>query len=373
MPEPLRCLFVLPSFAGGGAERVTLLLATALAAQDIDTGLVVVDGHGPLARTVPAGLPVKILHRRRLRQALPALAQHIASVRPDVVFSSLDYLTAALVLALAPVRRRTRLIAREANLPSLAYAGGGLARWMRLAYARCDLIIASSRRMAEELEAHYRVRRDRLLLLPNPVDVTALRRHAHATPAPTLPDLALGRSSPQARVDRLFVASGRLVRQKGFDRLLACWPQMMAQDHLVVLGDGPDRADLGHQARELDIAGRVHFTGFVDNPWAWYARADAVLLASRFEGMPNVALEALACGTPVIATAESGGIRELAKQSAPGDVRVLPMGANFVAALREAPARGAEGPAESRLPPAHALDAVAVELAQQLTKLISIR
>jgi glycosyltransferase involved in cell wall biosynthesis len=366
-PEPLRCLFVLPSFAGGGAERVTLLLASTMAVHGIASSLVVLDERGPLHASVPDWLPVKVLHRRRVRQALPALARHVAATQPHVIFSSLDYLSSGLVLALFPFRYRPRLVAREANLPSLAYNGPGMARWMRLVYARCDLVIASSSRMAGELRERYLVPADRLVLLNNPVDVTALRRQAQATPEPALAGLSPCKPSASRG---LYVASGRLVRQKGFDRLLECWPAMSADDQLVVLGEGPERVGLMRQAEALDIAECVHFPGFVPNPWAWYARADAVLLASRFEGMPNVALEALACGAPVIATPECGGIRELAARSSPDHVRVVPMGRDFISAMRATRARNAQDPTESRLPAIYAAETVSAELARHLIALV---
>ena len=61
----------------------------------------------------------------------------------------------------------------------------------------------------------------------------------------------------------------------------------------------------------LNLKNRVKFVGFCDNPWQWYNGADAFLLSSRWEGMPNSVLESLACGTMVIATEESGGIKEI--------------------------------------------------------------
>jgi len=364
MPEPPRCLLVLPSFAGGGAERVTLLLAGLLPACGVPTQLLVLDGRGPLAASVPAGLPTKVLDHPRVRLALRGIARHLSRTRPDIVLSSFDYLTAALALVLLAARWRPRLVAREANLPSLATAGGGTNRWLRLAarlaYPRCDLVIASSRRMADELAARYRVPAEKLLVLPNPVDEPAIRAQAALDPAPAL-------DPPPGR---LFVAAGRMVPQKGFDRLIALWTGTRADDRLVLLGDGPDRAALERQAAGLGLAGRIHFPGFVANPWAWYARADAVLLPSRFEGMPNVALESLACGTPVVATPESGGVAELAALAGPGAVRVASMGAEFQAALATVERGAGTRPAPSRLPAAYRADGVARALSARLRGLI---
>jgi glycosyltransferase involved in cell wall biosynthesis len=81
------------------------------------------------------------------------------------------------------------------------------------------------------------------------------------------------------------------------------------------------RAHLEAEVATRGLSGRVAFVGFVDPPWPWLAGADACVLASRYEGMPNVVLEALALGTPVLATAAAGGVAELAAAGA--DVRVL--------------------------------------------------
>jgi len=83
----------------------------------------------------------------------------------------------------------------------------------------------------------------------------------------------------------------------------------------VILGGGDDKHALIQQSNELNLQNRVKFVGFCDNPWQWYAGADCFLLSSRWEGMPNSVLEALACGTSVIATEESGGIKEIVEKS----------------------------------------------------------
>jgi glycosyltransferase involved in cell wall biosynthesis len=206
--------------------------------------------------------------------------------------------------------------------------------------------------MAEELKAHYRVPQDRLMVLPNPVDESTIRVRAALDPDP----------APPPRNGRLFVAAGRMVPQKGFDRLIALWAGTPSEDRLLLLGDGPDREALERQVAELGLAGRIRFLGYVANPWAWYARADAVVLPSRFEGMPNVALEALACGTPVIATPESGGVVELAALSGETSVRVAAMGAELQAALAAVARTAGPRPANSLLPSAYRAERVACAL-----------
>ncbi|MDP7539279.1 MAG: glycosyltransferase, partial [Alphaproteobacteria bacterium] len=130
---------------------------------------------------------------------------------------------------------------------------------------------------------------------------------------------------------RRFVAAGRLTRQKGFDRLIALFGQDESDDHLLILGDGPAREALAALAGP-----RVTLHGHEPEPWPWMAGADALLLPSRWEGLANVALEALACGTPVIATPESGGIAELAAAAPEGAVTIATWGEAFAKAMAAA-------------------------------------
>lgn len=344
----IRIAAVLPSFAGGGAERVTLTLLGALDPGRFDRRLVIMDGSGPLRGAVPDDVALTVLDRPRLRQAVPALVSALRRLAPEVTFSSLGYVN--LALAVARPLFGGRLILREANMPSLNLPRMPMPRVMpwayRLLYPRADRVLATSARMATELSA-LGVPAGRLGVLHNPVDVARLRRLS-ASP----------RRAPGA--GPRFVAAGRLVEQKGFDRLIPLLAQVPGS-HLTLLGDGPQRPMLAELARSHGVA--VDMPGFAADAPAWFAGADAVLLPSRWEGMPNVALEALACGTPVVATPESGGIAEVAAAALSGAVRVAEFGPAFAEAMGAVPVEPVERPRESLLPDAWSLEMVAAAFA----------
>lgn len=341
---PSAIVFVLPSLAGGGAERVALTLAAGLKQRGRDVRLVLLTCAGPLGPLVDPAIPVTDLERPRLRAALPRLLAALRAIRPAAVFSTFGYVNLALAGMKPLLPRSTRLFFREANLPSANLALSAKPALMRAAhryaFARAHRVLATSRRMADEMTALFGVPPAKIALLPNPVDETALR---NATP----------RREPGDGLR--FVGVGRLTHQKGFDRLLPLLPETA---RLVLLGDGPDRAALTAQAAALGCAERVTFLGFRDDAAAWIAGADALLLPSRWEGVPNAALEALALGTPVIGTPEAGGLAEIG--SAGLTIAALPDA--FAAAMRTIAPAPAAALRPSLLPAAYCRETVVAQL-----------
>ncbi len=343
-------LAVLPDLNGGGAERVTLNLLNSFAVRGFRVGLLSFLDCGLLRQILAPAVERHVLGTGSLRRSLVLVAGAVRRLRPAVVFSTLGYINVAILALRVMFPHGTRVWVREANLPSISLPNNQSPRLMRWAYTvlyrRTDLLICSSARRKDEFVREFGIPTEKIRVLANPVNEIAIRQHAISMALPGAPR-------------RRFVAAGRLTTQKGFDRLLEMFANLGDEEaELVILGEGPLETPLKQQAIALGVSSRVRFEGFTNNPWVWFATADAFLLPSRWEGMPNAALEALACGLPVLATPESGGIAEVAVVAEPGAVRVVAVGTPFIEAMRKVPCRPKDTLPPSLLPPQYQLESV---------------
>ena len=355
-----RVAFVLPSFAGGGAERVLLTLAATLDPGDFAAEIIVIDGTGPWRSLVPDRIPVTDLGRKRIRGALLPLARALRRSRAEIAVSTIGALNLAL-LALKPLLPAgLRLVVREANTPHRHARGGAGARFYRWAYPRlyrrAARVIVPASYLVRELAEDFGVPRETIAVLHNPVDAAALA-------AASKPPIRAPGAGPR------FVAIGRLTHQKGFDRLLDMMAAGPRDAHLVILGDGPDRAALEARRDALKLAERVAMSGFVGDAARHVAGADALLLPSRWEGLPNVALESLALGVPVIATPEAGGIGEIAALAPAGAVTLAKAGDAFVTAMARVRAPSGTTSRSSLLPESFQLDNAVAKFEELLSRL----
>lgn len=305
----------LPSLAGGGAERAMLNLATALHARREDVELVLARAEGPFLADVPAGLRVVGLGAPRMARAIRPLARHLRARRPRALLATLPHANVAAVLARRLARVPVRLVLREANVVAekaaheRTWRGRAMPWLMRRAYRDADALVAVSQAVAEDL-ARLRLPRERIRVIPNPVVTADLLAQAEAAPAhPWLRD-----GGPP-----VVLGVGRLTAQKDFPALLRAFAQVRARRpaRLVVLGEGEDRDALLRLARDLGVAADVALPGFDPNPFAAMARCGVLVLSSRWEGMPNVLLQAMACGAPVVSTDCPSGPREVLGDVAP--------------------------------------------------------
>jgi glycosyltransferase involved in cell wall biosynthesis len=352
-----RCLFLLPDFEPGGTQRVCVNLAAGVKDHDVDVKLVVFSDGGILGREVPMDIPVLSIKRTRLRHAAPALVRLLRREKPTVIFSSFGHINLAVLAAKPLLHRPIRLVIREPNTPSRSIPSLRFSRTIRagyrLLYRRADAVVCQSDHIAQELERSYRVPANKLKRVHNPVVVSAIRSAAVRPKRP-----------PGG--DTKFIVVGSLTKKKGIDRLLEWMRRHHVRDSVTIVGDGPEGVSLKRQAVRAGLADRVRWVGNVANPWALIAGADVLLLPSRWEGMPNVLLEALACGTPVIATAEAGGVAEVAKLARPNAVSLAKDGEEFIKLMSSVNSRQSGELRENLLPDVYCADNVSTAMAKIL-------
>lgn len=314
MPTPRRILFLLPSLAGGGAERVVTTLLNHLDRTRFNPALAVLSMRNSVLKdSIPQDVELIDLGCSRLRYAPAKLLRLIRQQQPQVVFSTVGHLNLAIAAMRPLLPRDIRFIARETTVVTEGLRDESpfpsLHGWAyRKFYPAFDLIICQSKAMRDDLVQNFGFPEARTMVIHNPCDVERIR----ALAAESFPQI-----SDKVPAPLNMVAAGRLVPSKGIDLLLGALAKCENLDfRLTVLGEGPLRQELSDRAADLGIADRVWLAGYQGNPYPFYARADAFVLSSRYEGFPNVVLEALACGTPVISTPATGGVREILDQLA---------------------------------------------------------
>ena len=276
-----------------------------------------------------------MLRRADLARWTAAVAAYVDRERPHALLAMLIPQMAAATMAARAARRRVRIVGVVHN----AMRGG---QWLDHARRSCpgiDATVGVSRGVTGVLAEAVGVPAGRVHTVYNPVVSAGLVRDAHRPAGHPW----LDRPGPP-----VVLAAGRLVGQKDFPTLLAAFAGVLARRpaRLVVLGEGRLRPTLAARAGELGISGHTDFPGFVQNPYAFMAKAGVFALSSANEGLGNVLIEAMACGCPVVSTACAYGPDEILEDGRWGEL--VPVG--DAKALSEAMVRALDRP-----PPREAL------------------
>jgi glycosyltransferase involved in cell wall biosynthesis len=317
----MKICFVIPSLAGGGAERVAVTVLSALDGARHDRVLYLFSGDGVYFDRIAPGVRVVVAGKPSRFGRLFEFARFLRAERPDVVMPFLSYFITALAVWIARVPARVVFNQGTPTTgfledPDFSWRAPGR-RWLfavftRLFYGRADAVVVTSEGVATDLVENYGVPRTKIRVLHNPVDIDTIKRESSAP----IDGIDLSHDRPAV------AAAGRLAGVKNYPLLIAAIAEIASAPlkgcptvHAWILGDGVERAALEQLVARSGVTSLVRFLGFQKNPWRFIARADVFVLTSTYEGFGNVLIEAMACGTPVVATRSPGTIEIIEHES----------------------------------------------------------
>lgn len=307
----VRLLFLIPSLSLGGAERSLIKAASHLARDGNKVAVCVLcRGANVISSEIERSIEIFYLDapstmRPRLWLRVRRLVKEwrATTVCGWSTYANLVAIFCTRGLDVATVVSERNFLPRMMHQPSVSTLRRLIVTGLiRSFYMKADLVTANSQQSLRALR-RYLGRPHGLALLPNLIDVEYLEGRAKSESI----------DGDEQRGLKLLCV-GRLDRQKGFDVLLRALAQLQGifSWRLTIVGDGPQRDALQRLARSLGFrSGQVQFHGAKANPYPYFRWADIVVVPSRYEGFPNVALEALALGAPLVASRCRSGPAEL--------------------------------------------------------------
>lgn len=301
-------LFILPDLNAGGAERIVTTIANHLPREKFSPSILLLRKEGLYLDFLQNDIEIIDIKTPRIRHALKPILQQIRKRKPDIVFSGFGEVNAylSLFIKLFP---KTKFIARETNVVSQHVTRKEI-RFFYKFYNNYDKIICQSDDMMNDLVENFKIKKDKLIKINNPVDFSFIEQKLENATKP----------ESYREGYKNVVAIGNLSSRKGFDNLLKVFVKLKQHKVLLhILGDGKDK-DLLHQMKLNLGLENVIFHGIQKNPYPFLKFADLFVLSSRYEGFPNVLLEAGACGTYALANNCKGGIHEIIQPKINGEI-----------------------------------------------------
>lgn len=303
-------MVLLPLYGYGGTEKVLSTIVENIDNNIFDVTFVILDNNKEV-HFESRSINVRVIDLECSRVLLSGfkIRKVINEFKPDLVLTGQSHLNLYVsMLKFIGFIRNTKLIIRESKILShnLPFENAILIRmYQKLVtffYRKADKIIAQSDDMLNDLNANFYIDLNKLVKINNPI------KEKENVSERILLD-----------TKRNILAIGRLVPQKGFDRMLRIISKIKGEDFkLTICGDGSERTKLEKMIIDLGIQEKIELLGMVPNPSVYFKNTDLLIMSSYCEGFPNVLLEAGVAGIPVICFECPGGVNEIMKDGLNG-------------------------------------------------------
>lgn len=315
--------FFVSELHGGGAQRVVLNLAKEFAERGIEVDLILARAEGVYLSQIPSNVRLVDLKAPRLIASFPALVKYLKIQKPKILISALQGANLLAIWARSFSRVETRLIITVHN--TLSHESKNYVHFryklipylMRYFYTWADNIVAVSKGGAKSLVDTINLPSEIIKVVYNPIFTPEISEKAKEI----VNNPWLSQEQPP-----VILGVGRLNKQKDFPNMIHAFAKVRAvrKVRLVILGEGEERESLETLIQDLELDDEVSLPGFIENPYAYMAKAAVFVLSSAYEGFGNVLVEAMACGTTVVSTNCESGPAEILEGGKYG--KLVPIG-----------------------------------------------
>lgn len=293
---------------GAGEERIASLLIKEIA-MEYDVSLVLF--NGPVDYDLPNNIKITYLKKSSSFFLIRALSlplvffKYLRFCKKNEIDISLsfdnvpNYINSLLKI----FGWKGKAWIREVNFPSIRYQKGIKALvhrfFIKWCYPKADILFVNALRIGTDLVNNFNAPKELLALFNNPLDIEAIKNQSI-------------NSNVQKPNSFTFIHVGAFRTQKNHHLLIESFAKIKHLDvELWLLGKGPLENDIRSQIKELQLSDKIKLLGFHKNPYQFMKKADCMVMSSDFEGLPNVLIEGMACGLPIVSTDCLSGPREV--------------------------------------------------------------
>jgi len=321
--KKIKILFFNGSLIGGGAERVSVQILNHLDRLKYTLCLALFKKEGPYLSSLNKDVAVYELSGcrtgfKKIFYSRKPIRNLIRAIKPDLIVAHVMTTNIIVMLAVITLKNRPPIIICEHNNTYLTlqnvnsfFRATFLKFCVRICYRWASKIIAVSEGIKQSLVNNFGIDKDNIAVIHNPIDIKEIIDSLH---------MIKFYKMQKDKSKKHIVAMGRLTKQKAFSDLITAFGNVLNDipARLTILGEGELRPELEKQISEANLEDHVDLPGFINNPWHIIKSADLFILSSHWEGFGNVIVEAMACGTAVIATDCNYGPSEIIEEGKEG-------------------------------------------------------